>query len=69
MHDQMKHAGDAAAGLVALGTIAAWLPPVAALFTLVWTGFRLAEMWTGKKVHEFAWVVRAKTAFRRRRKG
>jgi hypothetical protein len=28
------------------------LPAVAALFTIVWTGMRIAEMITGKKFHE-----------------
>jgi hypothetical protein len=28
------------------------LPAFAALFTIVWTGMRIAEMITGKKFHE-----------------
>jgi glycerol-3-phosphate acyltransferase PlsY len=29
-----------------LGTIAAWLPPIAALFTIVWTAIRIWESQT-----------------------
>jgi hypothetical protein len=32
-----------------LGTIAAWLPPIAALFTIVWTAIRIWETETIKK--------------------
>lgn len=39
----VKYGLDAAAAATAVGTIAGWLPPIAALFTIVWCGM---QMWT-----------------------
>ncbi len=36
-----KHSADGVAGLVTVGALAELLPPVAAAFTIVWTGFRI----------------------------
>lgn len=41
--EAIKHAADAASIGVAVGTVAGWLPAVAALFTIVWTGIRIFE--------------------------
>lgn len=38
-----KDIGDAAAGLSALGAVAGWLPEVAALLAIIWTGIRIYE--------------------------
>ena len=38
-----KHVADAASIVTVLGTLAEILPAVAALFTIVWTGFRIYE--------------------------
>ncbi len=38
-----KHVADAASVVTVLGTLAEILPAVAALFTIVWTGFRIYE--------------------------
>jgi len=42
-HETVKHAGDAAAVTVTLGTIVNFLPALAALFTIIWTGIRIYE--------------------------
>jgi hypothetical protein len=47
-----KHVADGVAAVTAIGTLMQMLPAVAALFTIVWTGMRIAEMITGKKFHE-----------------
>jgi hypothetical protein len=47
-----KHVADGAAAGTMLGSLLGYLPEAAALFTIVWTLFRIIEMWTGKKIHE-----------------
>lgn len=42
-HETVKHAGDAAAVTVTLGTVVNFLPALAALFTIIWTGIRIYE--------------------------
>ena len=41
-----KHAIDAVSVLTVIGTIGEVLPPLAALFTIVWTGLRIYETQT-----------------------
>ena len=43
MNESTKHAIDAASLSTALATVAGWLPSVAAVFTIVWTGIRIYE--------------------------
>jgi hypothetical protein len=48
-----KHAVDAVSVVTVVGTLAQLLPAIAALFTIVWTGFRIYETqtvqgWLGK---------------------
>lgn len=38
-----KHLGDAISVVTVLATLAAWLPPLAALFTIIWTSIRIYE--------------------------
>ena len=50
----VKIAGDALSIATVVGTLAQWLPSIAALFTIIWTGFRIFETdtvrgWLGKK--------------------
>lgn len=42
-HDAIKHVGDLAAVTVTVGTIVNFLPALAAIFTIVWTGIRIYE--------------------------
>ena len=49
-----KHVADGLSVITVVGTLAEILPAVAALFTIVWTGFRIYETdtvqgWLGKK--------------------
>ena len=39
----VKYAGDLLSFSVVLATLAQWLPSMAALFTIVWTGIRIYE--------------------------
>ena len=39
----IKHAADALSVMTVIGTLAEILPAVAALFTIIWTGFRIYE--------------------------
>lgn len=41
--DDIKHTLDATSLGVAVATLANWLPAVAALFTIIWTGIRIWE--------------------------
>ena len=44
--DTIKHLGDALSVGTVLGTIAGYLPAVAALVTIIWTGIRIYETQT-----------------------
>jgi len=49
----VKHVADGLSVVTVIGTLAEILPAVAALFTIVWTGFRIYETstvqgWLGK---------------------
>ena len=55
----MKQVGDGISVVTAVATLAEVLPSVAALFTIVWTGMRIAEMVSGKP---FAELIRRKKA-------
>lgn len=44
LRDDMVKAGmDAVAVVVAVGSVAQYLPPLAALLTIIWTGIRIYE--------------------------
>lgn len=43
MSQHLKTAGDALSIGTVVATLAAWLPPVAALFTILWTAIRIYE--------------------------
>jgi hypothetical protein len=52
--ESVKHVTDALSVATVIGTLAEILPAVAALFTIVWTSFRIYETdtvqkWLGKK--------------------
>ena len=55
--ETIKHVADGVAAVTAIGTVMQLLPAVAALFTIVWTGMRIAEMIAGKP---FAKIIRRK---------
>jgi hypothetical protein len=49
-----KHTVDAFSVVTVVATLAQWLPAIAALFTIIWTGIRIFETdtvqgWLGKK--------------------
>jgi hypothetical protein len=53
-HETAKAAGDALSIVTVVGTLAEVLPAIAALLTIIWTGFRIYELdtvqgWLGKK--------------------
>jgi hypothetical protein len=41
--ETIKHAADGISVITVIGTLAEILPAVAALFTIIWTGFRIYE--------------------------
>ena len=55
MDESTKHVVDAASIFTAVGSVLAWLPSVAALFTIVWTGIRIYETKTVQ-----AWIKKNK---------
>jgi hypothetical protein len=53
--ETVKHAADAVSVVTVIGTLAEILPAVAALFTIIWTGFRIYETKTVQ-----GWIKRKK---------
>lgn len=56
MNETTKHVVDGLSVATVLGALTAWLPPIAALFTIVWTAIRIWETktvqgWLGR-THE-----------------
>jgi hypothetical protein len=49
-HDTAKTAVDALSVVTVVGTLMEFLPAVAALFTIIWTGIRIWETDTVKKL-------------------
>lgn len=45
----VKQIGDGLSVVTAVATLVQALPSIAALFTIIWTGMRIAEMITGKE--------------------
>ena len=55
--ETVKHVADGISVVTVLGTLAEILPSIAALFTIVWTGFRIFEtrtvrQWMGKEPYD-----------------
>ena len=48
-HDTAKAIADGAAVVTTVGVLAAWLPPIASLFTIVYLGLRI---WESETVRE-----------------
>lgn len=46
----VKATGDAISVVTVIGTLAQLLPAIAALFTIIWTGIRIAETATVRKL-------------------
>lgn len=53
--ENLKHVGDALSITTVIGTIAGYLPAIAALATLIWTAIRI---WETKTVQ--GWIKRRK---------
>lgn len=47
--EPVKVTADIAAAGVSIGALIQWLPPIAALFTIVWTAIRIWETETVKR--------------------
>lgn len=41
--EQLKVAGDVLSVTTVVGALMSWLPPLAALFTIIWTAIRIYE--------------------------
>ena len=50
MDDSTKHLLDFASIFTVVGTLLSWLPYVAAIFTIIWTGIRIYETKTVQKM-------------------
>ena len=50
MNDNMKHVVDGLSISTVIGTLAGWLPVVAAFFTLIWTIIRIYETKTVQRL-------------------
>lgn len=60
--DHTKHIVDTISLVTVVGTLATWLPPIAALLSIVWTILRLYEMFSGKTMDERRKIRRKKNA-------
>jgi len=58
----VKQIGDGLSVVTAIGTLVQLLPSVAALFTIIWTGMRIAEMVAGKPFAKIIWRKKADDA-------
>ena len=50
MTEETKPAIDAVAASTGIMSLAAWLPPLASLFTIIWLGIRIYESDTVQKL-------------------
>jgi hypothetical protein len=50
MTHESKQVLDLAAASTGIMSVAAWLPPIASLFTIVWLGLRIYESDTVQKI-------------------
>ena len=50
MVEETKQVVDVAAASTGILSLAAWLPPIASLFTIVWLGLRIFESDTVQKL-------------------
>lgn len=50
LSDSTKHVVDALSVATVLGTLVEFLPSIAALFTIIWTGIRIWETDTVKRL-------------------
>ena len=50
MTEETKQAVDVFAASTGIMSLAAWLPPIASLFTIVWLGIRIYESETVQKI-------------------
>lgn len=48
--ESTKHLVDGISVATVLGALTAWLPPIAALFTIIWTAIRIWETDTFQKL-------------------
>ena len=48
--EQLKVAGDVLSVTTVIGALMSWLPPLAALFTIIWTAIRIYETKTFQKL-------------------
>jgi hypothetical protein len=52
LNETSKYVIDLASLTTVLGTLTAWLPPIAALLSIIWTTLRIYEVITGKEISE-----------------
>ena len=50
MTEETKQAVDVFAASTGIMSMAAWLPPIASLFTIIWLGIRIYESDTVQKI-------------------
>ena len=66
LDDGTKHVLDALSAVTVIGTLTTWLPPLAALVSIIWTGMRIVEMITGKPFSDRRKTRRYKTEHERK---
>jgi hypothetical protein len=54
MNEHTKFAIDGVAGAATVAALIQWLPPIAAILSIIWTLIRIAETDTAKRV--YTWV-------------
>lgn len=60
MDNETKTVLDILSISTVIATVASWLPPIAALLTIIWTSMRIYEMWTGRYISDQRKIPRDK---------
>lgn len=55
MQEETKQAVDVFAASTGVMSMAAWLPPIASIFTIIWLGIRIYESDTVQKIVHKKW--------------
>lgn len=62
INEHLKHVVDTISVITVVATLNQWLPPIAALLTIIWTALRIFEVLSGKTFAERRKTPRKKNA-------
>jgi hypothetical protein len=53
--DPVKHGADALAGVTIIATLLSWMPAIAAVLAVIWTGLRIYETLQNIRLNNHKW--------------